>query len=313
MQVISGWINQSLVCSKVKILITGVSGFIGSYLAAFFQSQSYEVFGTTSRTFEYCKYSGCRMFYNVRLGTSIPESALSNYDFVIHASYDQTEGNALLNYNGTLTWVEQLKNAGSKRQVLLSSCSAHPDSPSEYGKLKCALEYEFLAQGLDVVRLGLVIGDGGLFAVIQKVLCLPVTIALTGVTIQLISVQLVAQALLNMLETSPVAYPVGLYYDRSFTMIELAKLLQKESFGQNSCKAGLVLPIPVGFVSSILNLLSMFSSDTKRFAKSLSALRHSSHLSFQSDLARLGLGKHNSFVDSCNAEIANGLKEQADE
>src|SRR6185295_13991836 len=53
---------------------------------------------------------------------------------------------------------------GVARQLFISSPSAQPHAPSEYGRVKYTLERWFLDAGHLVVRPGLVIGRGGLFA-----------------------------------------------------------------------------------------------------------------------------------------------------
>ena len=67
------------------------------------------------------------------------------------------------NVRGTIAWAEAAASAGVRRQVFISSPSALPDAPSEYGRIKYKLERWFLAAGQLVVRPGLVIGLGGLF------------------------------------------------------------------------------------------------------------------------------------------------------
>lgn len=273
----------------MKVLITGVSGFIGEYLASFFLDRSWEVTGTTSRTPNNNDTRAVKKYYNVKLGMPIPQEVLCDYDLVIHASYDQTHGNDRINYDGTMAWVKQLAVAGAKRQVLLSSCSSHPNAPSEYGRLKDSLEREFLSRGLDVLRLGLVIGNGGLFAQIRKVLLLPVTVALTGVNIRLIPVDLVGHALLSLIKSKPYKYPVSLFYSRSYTMTQLAYQLRSNAYGPDSRWTSFVLPIPAILVSWILNCVSPLSTQIRKFAISLNALRFSSRLEFQSDLTSLDL------------------------
>jgi len=131
----------------MNILITGISGFLGSSLATYWRAVGHTVSGTTHR-----------------LGDPPPSRALARQDIVIHCAHDFSPDAEERNREGTLSMLEAAKIAAADRQIYISSYSARPDSPSRYGATKYAIEQEVLARGGVVVRPGLVAGPGGMFA-----------------------------------------------------------------------------------------------------------------------------------------------------
>ena len=66
-------------------------------------------------------------------------------------------------------------------QILLSTLSAEAEALSDYGRAKWALEQRFAAAGEVAFRLGVVVGDGGMYARIRSSATrLPVTPLLDG-------------------------------------------------------------------------------------------------------------------------------------
>lgn len=84
-------------------------------------------------------------------------------DVFVHCAYHAGRGEYDINVNGTILWAEQALKKGVPRQVFVSSISARRDAFSVYGKLKYDTERWFLEHGQVVVRLGLVVGNGGFF------------------------------------------------------------------------------------------------------------------------------------------------------
>jgi len=131
----------------MNILITGISGFLGSSLATHWRTLGHKVSGTTHR-----------------LGDPPPSALLALQDTVIHCAHDFSPTADQLNREGTLAMFEAAKIACVTRQIYVSSYSARPDSPSRYGATKYAIEQDILARGGVIVRPGLVAGPGGMFA-----------------------------------------------------------------------------------------------------------------------------------------------------
>lgn len=149
--------------------VTGASGFVGSALVR-----------TLAET-------GCSVvaFARKPTGEGIPNvshrayelaevpalATLSGVDVVVHsafARFDARHRNAFeVNVNGTLALFEVARSVGT-RFVFISSLSAVPHARSSYGRHKLALERRLLDEGADVVRPGLVVGDGGVLRVMYE-------------------------------------------------------------------------------------------------------------------------------------------------
>jgi nucleoside-diphosphate-sugar epimerase len=137
----------------VNIFITGINGFLGRSMARHFRSRGHAVRGSAR--------NASAGVVALRLGEAFDPDVFRGSDAVIHAAHDFTAGAKEKNIRGTRAWFEAAPGA---RQAFLSSYSARPDAASEYGETKYAIEKIFLESGQAVVRPGLVIGNGGLFA-----------------------------------------------------------------------------------------------------------------------------------------------------
>jgi len=152
-------------------LVTGASGFIGSYLA-----QTLMDGGDTVRTLTRAGWSGppavplTHRYYGSLPG-AVPPAAFEGVDVVVHcaaASQGTDRFLHMINCEGTLNLARAAVAAGTRAFIFLSSQSAHSTAVSGYGRSKYAAERELLGlQGLKVVTLrpGLVWGPGrrGLF------------------------------------------------------------------------------------------------------------------------------------------------------
>lgn len=140
----------------MTIFITAIGGFLGSALAARFVARGHQVKGSIRRR---ASADAVRLV----LGELFDPNVFSGCDVVIHAAHDFAPGAYETNVRGTIAWAEAAARGGATRQLFISSPSAQPGSPSEYGRVKYTLERWFLDVGHLVVRPGLVVGPGGLF------------------------------------------------------------------------------------------------------------------------------------------------------
>jgi nucleoside-diphosphate-sugar epimerase len=144
------------------ILISGATGFIGRALHGYFSAQGHRVIGlvrTKTEAFE------SRVF-DLR-EKNIPVDLFENVDVFIHAAYVKQTGKEdtySINVDGSLRLFEAAAGSGVKQLVFISSLAAHEGALSVYGRQKFAIEQRAQQAGYTVIRPGLVLGHGGLFA-----------------------------------------------------------------------------------------------------------------------------------------------------
>jgi uncharacterized protein YbjT (DUF2867 family) len=152
----------------MRILITGSTGFIGAHLVREAVSRGHTVVALSRSGAQSGDGIAARRW---QLGEPLPLVAGETIDAAIHLAHDfNGEAGAELTRASTLAAALQLAGAGVQRQLFYSSYSASPQAVSLYGRTKQAIESALLAQGgVTVVRPGLVMGDGGIYARIAKV------------------------------------------------------------------------------------------------------------------------------------------------
>jgi NADH dehydrogenase len=144
-----------------QVLITGASGFIARNLAAALQSAGVETIGVSRRG---QPVVGFARVYQARLGDSLqPVLAAERIAAAVHCALDTGADSYTTNVAGTTHWLEEAAAGGAGLQIFLSSLSAGPDALSDYGRAKYVLEQACLSAGGVVYRLGVVVGDGGMF------------------------------------------------------------------------------------------------------------------------------------------------------
>jgi NADH dehydrogenase len=153
----------------MRVLITGASGFIAKHLASFLKQKGYLVDGVSSTGVTSDAY---RRIYTCTLGNALPLMS-DTYDWIIHSAYDHT-ASAESNTQATLLWAESLLRQGNTRQIFLSTIGVVSGNTSMYARSKADAEKWFKEHQMYIVRPGLVVGEGGLFAkIIKKVKTFP--------------------------------------------------------------------------------------------------------------------------------------------
>ncbi len=144
------------------VLITGANGFIARHLAAVLRAAGWRVLGTSRQDAAVADF---HRIYRKRLGDGLADVfAEEPVDAIVHAALDAGSAAYATNVEGTTRWLREAAAAGVGTQIFLSSLSADAQASSDYGRAKHALEQRFLAAGQIVFRLGVVVGDGGMFA-----------------------------------------------------------------------------------------------------------------------------------------------------
>lgn len=144
----------------MRVLVTGAGGFLAGALAVRLRAAGHQVRGTSSSP-ERARAGGWEV---LRFGDPVSPALLEGVEVVVHAAHDLAHGAGPATVAGTIAIAEAARSAGVGHQVLVSSFSAHAGAVTEYGRAKLALEAWFLPRGQAVVRPGLVIGRGGMFA-----------------------------------------------------------------------------------------------------------------------------------------------------
>jgi NADH dehydrogenase len=160
-------------------LITGASGFIARRLAQTLDDADFSVLGASHSATALPGYS---RVLPASLGeTLLPALAAGPVYAIIHTALATGSGAYRLNVKGTARWLDEGRAAGVRLQVLLSTLSAEENALADYGRAKWALEQRFAAAGEVALRLGVVVGDGGMYARIRRSATrLPVTPLLDG-------------------------------------------------------------------------------------------------------------------------------------
>ncbi|HZV72988.1 MAG TPA: NAD(P)-dependent oxidoreductase [Conexibacter sp.] len=144
------------------IAVTGASGFVGRALTAHLAQRGFAV-RALSRAGAGPDLPGVT---HLRYELTAPApAALDGARAVIHAAFADRipEHGPDPNAVGARILLDAARASGVK-PIFLSSFSAHDDAISAYGRSKLAIERLFDQPGDAVLKLGLVVGDGGVFA-----------------------------------------------------------------------------------------------------------------------------------------------------
>ncbi len=148
------------------VLITGANGFIARNLAKTLKGKQLRVIGTSRRP---VRIDGFDKIHEASLMESLANVfETEKIDTVIHCANHVGENEFEINVNGTTRWLKEAKENGVDNHIFLSSISAKPNVPSEYGRAKYELEQIFISEDGVIFRLGLVIGNGGMFGKIKQ-------------------------------------------------------------------------------------------------------------------------------------------------
>ena len=259
----------------MRIFITGIHGFLGRAMAEHFRARGHEVRG-----------SGRSGAVVLRLGEPFNSAVFEGSDVVIHAAHDFTPGARETNLHGTQAWFEA---AAGARQVLLSSYSARPDATSEYGATKYALEKMFLEAGQAVVRPGLVIGEGGLFAKQRAALRRTPIVPLVGggkSPVAVVSVRHFVEAMTVLVEKGR-GGAFNLFYEPMPSAREFVRAVKGGR--------GWVLPVPLGLALGAARLVEALRLPLPVNSGQVRALAENASSPWRSDLAELLPGREKEF------------------
>ena len=148
------------------IAVTGANGFVGGIIAAGLAEQG--VIRLVRRPVGPGDLAWSFATPAAALAEDLWSHAVSH---IVHTAWDM-QASSLEELEagcvaGSLRLVEAAKRAGAK-MIFISTISAFPGARSAYGQAKLQVEQAVLAAGGIVLRLGLVMGDGGMFGALRK-------------------------------------------------------------------------------------------------------------------------------------------------
>ena len=274
----------------MNIFITGIHGFLGGRMAAHLAERGHVVSGSARRPVE---PPGARRIATMALGEPFDEAVFEGGEVLIHAAHDfskgaRERGARERNLEGTRAWFEAAARRGVRQQIFLSSYSSRADSASEYGRTKYALEPLFLESGQTVLRPGLVIGPGGLFARQRGTLLrTPVApiIGGGGAPTAVIGLGHFLEAVAAVVEPRR-AGAFNLFYESRPTMRQFVRAV-KASAGQRT----LCLPIPTGLALTLARAARALGLPVPVDPDQIRALAASRSAPWRSDLAALLPGR----------------------
>ncbi len=150
--------------NKPKIIITGASGFLGTELIKQFKRDDWQIVALVRNAKKY-KTKGVE-YVEYDLSKPFDDSAFAGADYLIHTAYmkhDSKHPDAMkINYDGSKRVLQASRKYKLKRNVFISSMSAHSGAESVYGKQKLKIEKLFSGSDCTVIRSGLIMGNGGI-------------------------------------------------------------------------------------------------------------------------------------------------------
>jgi nucleoside-diphosphate-sugar epimerase len=265
----------------MRAVVTGAGGFIGRALVGAFRERGAPVTAVL-RTRPAGDFP---VPWEIgELGRPLPEKVLAGADRVVHLAHDLRPGQARTNVEGTKLWFQQARRAGVPTQVYLSSCSAHPASPSEYGQTKFELEAYVQGQGGLVVRPGLVVGDGGMFGdLIAASRRWPLFPVLGGDELRVFLTGL-HDLLTLLVEPRP-----GVATVNAFSPEPMALRSVVDGVRRHLGLRGLTVAVPLAVARPLLALATRVHASDRRYHASFLALVHSQGYGYQSSYPALGM------------------------
>lgn len=147
------------------IAITGANGFLGTALVSYFSSKGWNVIALVRNAPRY-RNSRQVTYAEYDLAKPVEKTLLSGVDYLVHTAYiqqDYRQKNAKdINIYGAGSLVKVSRQNRLKKNIFISSMSAHEGAVSVYGQQKLAIEKIF-NQSSDInLRPGLIVGNGGI-------------------------------------------------------------------------------------------------------------------------------------------------------
>jgi nucleoside-diphosphate-sugar epimerase len=258
----------------MKVFITGIRGFIAGHLRAFLQDHGYLVYGSSSK--QAGMTSGQyppEKIYQYKLGEPVDEAMFAGMEVVIHCAHDFEKGALRKNIEGTIALAEAAINQQVGQQIFISSLSSRPDAQGEYGKAKWEIEGYFKNGKGIIIRPGTVLGIGGLFGrMVRLIRSFPAVPLLDGghAYMYVIGIDDLSRALYQVIKTPGPITEYNFYNPEKVTLKEIltavrGQLKRKTIFIPVPSK---LLILPLAFFNTIGLKLPVDIDNLRGFIKS---------------------------------------------
>jgi nucleoside-diphosphate-sugar epimerase len=268
------------------VLITGANGFIARHVACRLAEEGWHVTGV-SRTGEALPHY--HAVFRAALGDSLSAAlAAGEYDAIVHTANAAGDDEYRINVDGTLRWLDEARAAGVPLQIFLSSLSASKAAISDYGRAKHILEQRAIEMNEVVFALGVVVGNGGMYARMHQSLKGPVAPLLDGgkARIHLLGIDFLCDVIRDCISTRGEGLrgrAWRIHQPRSYTLREVLEAIRRE----NGLRC-LLLPVPSLPALWILSLTERLTLRLPVTATNIRGLRQSRYESFDSDFENFG-------------------------
>lgn len=272
----------------MRVLITGINGFIGSRLAIHLKSLDIEVCGGSRGTGPIESLAGVvTSYFPMHLNREFDAGIFEGMDAVIHLAHSfKGKDNVRRNIEGTRKWFAAARAAGVATQLFCTSYSAKPGSGSEYAAVKYELETFFLKERQPVVRPGLVLGNGGLFGrMMQMLKRWPLMPVMDGGRhpVPVISLDTLVRIMGNIIR-KPRPAVFNIFQPELRPLIDILK--ETKGLLKKRC---LFIPIPSLIPLLALKTVELFKIPFPIHSSSITALKENLKLERPSSLPELGI------------------------
>ena len=268
----------------MKIAVTGATGFVGGELANYLTAQGHEVIRLQRRSIS----SPQERFFDMRSIDSIPD--LTGIDALIHTAfvkYDKAKmpDSSEINIATTLALEMACHRAGTKF-VFLSTMSAHAEAISHYGKHKFDIEQNIDITKDLIFRLGLVIGNKGLFDSIRTAISKGAFIPLVGNGAQPIQTIAVTDVC-RIIEKAIVSNMTGSYTIGTEKVYTLKDLYAATAVRLN--KKPVFISVPYQLVNMALSTIEILRIPFNVSKENLLGLKQLKAFETKKDIEKLGI------------------------
>jgi nucleoside-diphosphate-sugar epimerase len=270
------------------VLISGANGFIGGYIAKAMKNPGVKIIGIDVEPKPLKHFDEV---YRGRLLEPLKDVFdKEKIDVFIHCAYHMGKDEYKTNVTGTILWAKQAQKNNAPLQIFVSSISAREDSLSVYGRLKYDTEKWFVQNDQVVIRLGLVIGNGGFFqrmvSMVRKWPMLPLLNQGKSL-VYFIGIEDVCKAIrdLAMRRDSVQRGIIWNFFQPNPVVLRMVLQEIKKQY-RFFC---IFIPVPYGLVlNSVLLLERIPFLKLKMNSNNIRGLRQNDNLDFESDFSRFG-------------------------